>query len=91
MLGATNSNIDDLLTTDPKKYAAIKLFLGSSTGDMLVNNAEALDKLFSKAHKLIVAHCEEEHIVQANMQNYKMECAGTERETAALHPQIRNT
>ena len=91
MLGATNSNIDQLLEADPTKFAAIKLFLGSSTGDMLVNDPEALDKLFSKAKKLIVAHCEEENIVQANLRNYKAECAGTERETAALHPQIRNT
>ncbi|MCR5065019.1 MAG: dihydroorotase [Bacteroidales bacterium] len=91
MLGATNSNIDQILNADPTKFAAIKLFLGSSTGDMLVNDPDALDKLFSKAKKLIVAHCEEESIVQANLRNYKAECAGTERETAALHPQIRNT
>ncbi|MBR4715564.1 MAG: dihydroorotase [Bacteroidales bacterium] len=91
MLGATNSNINDILEADPTKYAAIKLFLGSSTGDMLVNNPQALDLLFSKAKKLIVAHCEEEDIVQANQRNFKMECAGTERETAALHPQIRTT
>ena len=91
MLGATNSNIDDLLQADPTKYAAIKLFLGSSTGDMLVNNPQALDKLFSQSKKLIVAHCEEEDIVQANLRNFKMEYAGTDRETAALHPQIRTT
>ena len=91
MLGATNNNISELLDADPTKYAAIKLFLGSSTGDMLVNNSEALDLLFSKARKLIVAHCEEEEIVQANLRNFKLECAGTERETAALHPQIRTT
>lgn len=91
MLGATNSNIDQILEADPYKFAAIKLFLGSSTGDMLVNDSDALDKLFSKAKKLIVAHCEEEQIVQANLRNYKAECAGTDRETAALHPQIRNT
>lgn len=91
MLGATNSNIDEILKADTTKYAAIKLFLGSSTGDMLVNNPQALDKLFSQSKKLIVAHCEEEDIIQANMRNFKMECAGTERETAALHPQIRTT
>lgn len=91
MLGATNSNIDEILKADPTKYAAIKLFLGSSTGDMLVNNPQALDKLFSQSKKLIVAHCEEEDIIQANMRNFKMECAGTERETAASHPQIRTT
>lgn len=57
MLGATNSNINEILEADISKYAAIKLFLGSSTGDMLVNNPQALDTLFSKARKLIVAHC----------------------------------
>ena len=91
MLGATNSNIKQLLVADPTKYAAIKLFLGSSTGDMLVSNEAALEHLFSQSRKLIVAHCEEEAIVQANQHNFKLECAGTERETAALHPQIRTT
>ena len=91
MLGATNSNINELLKADPTKFAAIKLFLGSSTGDMLVNDPDTLDRLFSQAKKLIVAHCEEEHIIQANLHNFKLECQGTERETAALHPQIRTT
>ena len=91
MLGATNDNIDELLSIPPERYAAIKLFLGSSTGNMLVNREEPLEKLFSKSQKLIVAHCEEEAIVQANLRNYKLEFAGTEQETAALHPKIRNT
>ncbi|MCR4828478.1 MAG: dihydroorotase [Bacteroidales bacterium] len=91
MLGATNDNIDELLAADPSRYAAIKLFLGSSTGNMLVNDPAVLDRLFKQAKKLIVAHCEEESIVQANLHNFKLECQGTERETAALHPQIRTT
>ena len=90
MLGATNDNIDDLLTIEPTRYAAIKLFLGSSTGNMLVNNPEQLDHLFRDAHKLIVAHCEEEHVVQANLLNAMREYQGTDKETAALHPKIRN-
>lgn len=90
MLGATNDNIDDLLTIEPTRYAAIKLFLGSSTGNMLVNNLEQLDHLFRDAHKLIVAHCEEEHVVQANLLNAMREYQGTAKETAALHPKIRN-
>lgn len=91
MLGATNDNIDDLLAIDPTRYAAIKLFLGSSTGNMLVNNPEQLDHLFRDAKKLIVAHCEEEAIIQANLLNAKHEFQGTDGETAALHPKIRNT
>lgn len=91
MVGATNENIEWLLALDPTRYAAIKLFLGSSTGNMLVNNDEKLEKLFKEARKLIVAHCEEEAVVQANLKNFKLEYQGTEKETAALHPQIRNT
>ncbi|MBR1785123.1 MAG: dihydroorotase [Bacteroidales bacterium] len=91
MLGATNDNIDQLLAVAPERYAAIKLFLGSSTGNMLVNNDMMLDRLFRDAHKLIVAHCEEERVVQANMINYKHEFQGTADETAALHPKIRNS
>ena len=91
MLGATNDNIDTLLAIEPTRYAAIKLFLGSSTGNMLVNDSEQLDHLFRDTKKLIVAHCEEEAVVQANMLNMKREYQGTDKETAALHPQIRNT
>ena len=91
MLGATNDNIDSLLSIPTNRYAAIKLFLGSSTGNMLVNSEPALDRLFKESRKLIVAHCEEESIIQANLRNYKLEFAGTEQETAALHPKIRNT
>ncbi len=90
MLGATNDNIDDLLAIEPTRYAAIKLFLGSSTGNMLVNNPEQLDHLFRDARKLIVAHCEQEEVIQANLLNAKREYQGTAGETAALHPKIRN-
>lgn len=91
MLGATNDNINDLLQIPADRYAAIKLFLGSSTGNMLVNNAQALDLLFGESKKLVVAHCENEDIIQANLRNYKLEFAGTEKESADLHPKIRNT
>jgi len=90
MLGATNDNIDNLLAIPPTRYAAIKLFLGSSTGNMLVNDPDQLDRLFRNARKLIVAHCEEERVVQANLANAKREYQGTPGETAALHPKIRN-
>ena len=91
MLGATNDNIDNLLAIEPTRYAAIKLFLGSSTGNMLVNNPEQLDHLFRDARKLIVAHSEEEAVIQANIMNAKREYQGTPDETAALHPKIRNS
>ena len=91
MLGATNDNIRQLLDIPVERYAAIKLFLGSSTGNMLVNQQNALETLFKESKKLIVAHCESEDIITANMRNYKMQYAGTTEETAALHPKIRNT
>ena len=91
MLGATNDNIDDILKADPSKFAAIKLFLGSSTGNMLVNETSKLDHLFKESKKLIVAHCEDEVVVQTNLANAKAEFEGTVNETAALHPKIRTT
>lgn len=60
MLGATNDNIDEINAIDTDKYAAVKLFMGSSTGNMLVNDDNALERLFATARKPIVAHCEDE-------------------------------
>ena len=60
MVGATNDNIDAIAHIDPAKYAAVKLFLGSSTGNMLVSDDNALERLFQTAKKIIVAHCEDE-------------------------------
>lgn len=91
MLGATNDNIEQLLQIAPSRYAAIKLFLGSSTGNMLVNDPEKLDRLFAESKKLIVAHCEEESVIQANLANLKAEFQGSDKESAALHPKVRNT
>lgn len=91
MLGATNDNIDELLAIDPRRYAAIKLFLGSSTGNMLVNNAQKLDYLFEKSKKLIVAHCEDESIIKNNTIMYRAEVGGTDKESAESHPKIRST
>ncbi|MBR1793056.1 MAG: dihydroorotase [Bacteroidales bacterium] len=91
MLGATNDNIETLIQTPVHRYAAIKLFLGSSTGNMLVNDTERLDYLFSHSKKLIVAHCEEESVIKENMAAFRQQYEGTPEETAALHPKIRNT
>lgn len=60
MVGATNDNIDEINAIDTAKYAAVKLFLGSSTGNMLVSDDAALERLFQTAKKPIVAHCEDE-------------------------------
>lgn len=60
MVGATNDNISSINAIDPSKYAAVKLFMGSSTGNMLVSDDNALEHLFKTAKKPIVAHCEDE-------------------------------
>lgn len=85
MLGATNDNIDYLLSIDPSRYAAIKLFLGSSTGNMLVDNNDALDHLFKDSKKLIVAHAENEAIINANMANYKAQYGKFNNEDLAAY------
>ncbi|MGY5353013.1 dihydroorotase [Wenyingzhuangia sp. IMCC45533] len=67
MFGGTNDNLDELLKTDPKKVAGIKLFLGSSTGNMLVDNPEVLEKIFSSTNMVISTHCEDEQTIKDNM------------------------
>ena len=66
-IGATNDNLDELLKTDPSKVCGIKVFMGSSTGNMLVDNPESLSALFSKSKMLIAVHCEDEQQIQANI------------------------
>jgi dihydroorotase len=66
MFGGTNDNLEELLKTDPKKVAGIKLFLGSSTGNMLVDNEEILEKIFSSTKMIISVHCEDEATIRKN-------------------------
>jgi dihydroorotase len=70
MFGGTNNNLKELLKTDPKKVAGIKLFLGSSTGDMLVDNEEVLEKIFSSTKMIISVHCEDEATIRKNTAAY---------------------
>lgn len=70
MMGGTNTNLEELLKTNPRNVAGIKLFLGSSTGNMLVDNLEALEEIFSKTKLLIAVHCEDEETVQKNLQQH---------------------
>lgn len=71
MMGGTNDNLEEVLKTNPKNVAGIKLFLGSSTGNMLVDNPETLEKIFSNTKMLIAVHCEDEATIKANLENYK--------------------
>lgn len=68
MMGGTNDNLDEVLKTNPRNVAGIKLFLGSSTGNMLVDNQEVLEKIFSSTKMLIAVHCEDEQTIKQNLQ-----------------------
>ena len=73
MMGGTNDNLEEVLKTNPHNVAGIKLFLGSSTGNMLVDNQEVLEKIFSSTKMLIAVHCEDEATIKANLEKYKEE------------------
>lgn len=73
MMGGTNDNLEEVLKTNPRNVAGIKLFLGSSTGNMLVDNQEVLEKIFSSTKMLIAVHCEDEGTIKANLEKYKEE------------------
>jgi len=73
MMGGTNDNLDEILKTNPKNVAGIKLFLGSSTGNMLVDNEATLEKIFSSTKMLIAVHCEDEATIKENLEKYKAE------------------
>jgi dihydroorotase len=88
-MGTSNSNADEVLKTNDKKkqVCGIKMFLGSSTGNLLIDNPVTLDKLFSESEILIATHCEDEKIIKQNLLTLKQE----NRElTAASHPIIKN-
>ena len=70
MMGATNDNLEEVLKTNPKNVAGIKIFLGSSTGNMLVDNEVTLEKIFSSTPLLIAVHCEDEGTIKANLEKY---------------------
>jgi dihydroorotase len=73
MMGATNDNLEEVLKTNPKNVAGIKIFLGSSTGNMLVDNEATLEKIFSSTKMLIAVHCEDEATIKSNLEKYKAE------------------
>ncbi|RTY91336.1 dihydroorotase [Flavobacterium sp. GT3R68] len=71
MMGATNDNLEEVLKTNPKNVAGIKIFLGSSTGNMLVDNEATLERIFSSTPMLIAVHCEDEQTIMNNLETYK--------------------
>ncbi|WP_029034036.1 dihydroorotase [Salinimicrobium terrae] len=88
MFGGTNDNLEEIKKIDPKKVPALKLFLGSSTGNMLVDDEKVLEKIFKESPVLIAAHCEDEKTIQNNLQ----ECIERYGEDIPieLHPKIRS-
>lgn len=88
MIGGTNDNLEELLRTNPKNVAAIKLFLGSSTGNMLVDDEEVLEKIFSSTNLLIAVHCEDETTIKNNLDKQKNKYG--DDIPIELHPVIRS-
>ena len=66
-IGATNNNLDEVLKIDKKKVCGIKIFMGSSTGNMLVNNDQALKDIFKHSETIIATHCEDENTINENL------------------------
>lgn len=87
-MGASNDNIEEVLKTDATKVCGIKVFMGSSTGNMLVDDEKALDQLFSKVDMLIATHCEDEKTIRENLEIYTKK--SLEKLTAESHPLIRS-
>lgn len=88
-MGATNDNISEIVKTDPKNVCGIKVFMGSSTGNMLVDNKKALEGIFAEAPCLIATHCEDEATVKANLDFYRQKY-GDDGILPKHHPLIRS-
>jgi len=87
-MGASNDNLDEVLKTDRQNVCGVKVFMGSSTGNMLVDNSQTLEGIFSKVDMLIATHCEDEPTIQANIAKYKNIYG--ENVPFEMHPEIRS-
>ena len=87
-MGASNDNLEEVLKTDPKNVGAIKIFMGSSTGNMLVDDKNVLENIFEKSKMLIAVHCEDEATIQENTAHYKSIYG--EDVPIEMHPKIRS-
>ena len=86
--GATNNNADDLAKLDKKHVCGVKLFMGSSTGNMLVDRMETLKNIFANAGMLIATHCEDQNIISANAAAYQKKYG--DDPDVKYHPEIRS-
>lgn len=87
-LGATNDNIEEIRKADPSRVCGIKVFMGSSTGNMLVDNIKSLEAIFAESPVLIATHCEDEQTIQKNQEIYKSRYGLNI--PVSLHPKIRS-
>ena len=87
-MGTTNDNLEEVLKTNPKNVCGVKIFMGSSTGNMLVDEPNILDKLFEKCELLIATHCEDEATVRRNTELYLAKYG--DDMAARYHPEIRS-
>ena len=87
-MGASNDNLDEIVKTNPKNVCGIKVFMGSSTGNMLVDSDEALSGIFSSAPTLVAVHCEDEDTIIRNTKEYH-NIYGDDAPTR-IHPEIRS-
>jgi dihydroorotase len=87
-MGASNDNIEEVLKTNPKDVCGVKVFMGSSTGNMLVDAPDTLNKIFSEVPMLIATHCEDEATVRKNMEIYREKYG--EEVPIKYHPEIRS-
>ncbi len=87
-LGASNENLSEIKKADPSRICGLKLFLGASTGNMLVNNPESLEAIFKHSPLLIGVHAEEESIVQHNLRQFREQFG--ENIPVSVHPLIRS-
>ncbi|MEY4955021.1 MAG: hypothetical protein RI981_1106 [Bacteroidota bacterium] len=88
-MGAANDNLEEVLKTNKNNVCGIKVFMGSSTGNMLVDNTKTLETLFSSSELLIATHCEDEATVRARLELFR-EKYPSEDAPAFIHPLIRN-
>ena len=87
-LGATNDNIEEIKKADPKRIPGVKVFMGSSTGNMLVDEEAALNRIFGESPLMVITHCEDEETISFNFEQYK-ERYGDDI-PIEFHPEIRS-
>lgn len=87
-MGTTNTNLEEVLRIDNHKVCGVKIFMGSSTGNMLVDDIKAIEALFARCGKIIAVHCESDPMISSNLLQMKKEFG--EQITARMHPHIRS-